>query len=105
MRISDWSSDVCSSDLLDQRRAQLSRVAGLAVVVALVGGLRLCRQLGIVGDVPTAVAHRAAVEEVGAEEDGLDDGDVNAERLELRRKGLREALDGDRKSTRLHSSH
>src|SRR3546814_4348677 len=23
MRISDWSSDVCSSDLLDQRRAQV----------------------------------------------------------------------------------
>src|SRR3546814_6710316 len=60
----------------------------------MVGGLRLCRQLGIVGDVPTAVAHRAAVEEVGAEEAGLDDGDVNAERLDLRRKRLREALDG-----------
>src|SRR3546814_18983441 len=30
MRISDWSSDVCSSDLLHHREADLRRLAGLA---------------------------------------------------------------------------
>src|SRR3546814_5171542 len=42
MRISDWSSDVCSSDLLDQRRllvgaADLDQQRDLAVAVVIVG--------------------------------------------------------------------
>src|SRR3546814_4999344 len=65
------------------------------MVVAVVGGARLRRQLGIVRDAAVAPAHRAVVEEVGTEEARLDDGDLDTEGLDLRREGLREAFDGE----------
>src|SRR3546814_7344245 len=64
---------------LDQRGAELLRIAGLAVIVAAVGRPGLGRERRVVGNRPGAVAHRAAVEEVGAEETRLDDGDLDAE--------------------------
>src|SRR3546814_4320901 len=50
MRISDWSSDVCSSDLLDQRAgdAQADRT-GLAGGAAAAGGDEDVEALGVLG--------------------------------------------------------
>src|SRR3546814_5654689 len=98
MRISDWSSDVCSSDL-----AGLDQVDELAVlgVEAPVGVLRL-QQLaddhravmaGVAGDLPGRGLERAP-------------DDVHAHALVVvARLDLIERADGDRKSTRLNSSH
>src|SRR3546814_10657158 len=52
MRISDWSSDVCSSDLLDPCPDRLTRAAGLwdcCAGGARRGGSRRCRRAGRFG--------------------------------------------------------
>src|SRR3546814_7793500 len=99
MRISDWSSDVCSSDLINQmvvmrlRRRFIARAA-VAEIVA-VEDARLFEQAdgaidGGDGD--------AAVERRGAFIERLDIGMIRRIRDYARD-------DSDRKSTRLNSSH
>src|SRR3546814_3114877 len=63
MRISDWSSDVCSSDLIYRRRARSDDAShggrchcGLPVAVAATGGARRVRRA--LGSVPVR-GHRA----------------------------------------------
>src|SRR3546814_4343835 len=54
MRISDWSSDVCSSDLdvAEQRREQWIGARDWAVLLLLYGGgLRIGEALGLTGEV------------------------------------------------------
>src|SRR3546814_3079637 len=60
MRISDWSSDVCSSDLQDRRPQDLGRdgadvFVGDAAVLAYDEGLRHAVDAPIDGDAPVAV--------------------------------------------------
>src|SRR3546814_9873613 len=101
MRISDWSSDVCSSDLGQlARQVELQDLAlgrlGLAAVVALpgdevvVGGRHLGRRQPLREE-----AAQGGNELVAG---GAGDGPVRPQRL-----AALEAL--DRKSTRLNSSH
>src|SRR3546814_15370787 len=57
MRISDWSSDVCSSDLLDAANAELGKLLfDLAAQVAVHGGARFDSEEG------PEITHRNAVE-------------------------------------------
>src|SRR3546814_8009130 len=105
MRISDWSSDVCSSDLLRQLVETILRDLDLLG--------RLDVEVVVEGVVHHVLAERdelaAQVEVVDglAVVGGIDDGDVA--RLELGQilraadVGQRALL--DRKSTRLNSSH
>src|SRR3546814_8620037 len=46
MRISDWSSDVCSSDLLKNRPGGLCRPAGFALPGFIYARFHLCRTAG-----------------------------------------------------------
>src|SRR3546814_7014563 len=61
MRISDWSSDVCSSDLILERRAPV-RIAPVALPVAPILAIllpRIAQVAAFAADiVPVAVAHR-----------------------------------------------
>src|SRR3546814_4405751 len=98
MRISDWSSDVCSSDLEGEENGELSKSASQRADIGV--GHRL---------------GRAITERLGS-------GVVNQELAYLMRAGEPDAMDrmvgfafgglavqllakGDRKSTRLNSSH
>src|SRR3546814_4787593 len=97
MRISDWSSDVCSSDLLPghfQRVEHLGAVVDAAVVVAQAGQL---------------VVEEADVERgvVDHKFRAIDEGEeLVGDRGELRLVGEElQGQAGDRKSTRLNSSH
>src|SRR3546814_13163099 len=84
MRISDWSSDVCSSDLLPRHQGGdlllLLGVATLALVVVDIAGAR--RQAGAA----VVAGHQAASLEVV---------EIAADRLLGYREGLGEADDGD----------
>src|SRR3546814_1725839 len=103
MRISDWSSDVCSSDLLGLHRAAFERADRLAdarqafgVRVAQPGTrgqvLRFARHFEFV-----AVDERTMDDEIGVAADRRGEMRVGAERkAEMTRV--------DRKSTRLNSS-
>src|SRR3546814_9457271 len=89
MRISDWSSDVCSSDLLGlvfriADRNALHSLFGIAVA----GGAGLARRAFDLGPFAFAILHgqHAGIFEI----------------VVLHRLGLGR---GDRKSTRLNSSH
>src|SRR3546814_5066773 len=98
MRISDWSSDVCSSDLPGTRLVDAEVVQGLThVEIGLAGGDD--------AEAALAVAEHHAVELVGAREGegGVDLVAVQA--LLLRQRRVRPADVQDRKSTRLNSSH
>src|SRR3546814_4357918 len=126
MRISDWSSDVCSSDLLGAlagalhhhalaRRADAGRGqhalaldlhhAGAAVAVGAIARLRLVAEMrdlrpGARGGLPDGLARlRLDVLPVQREADGFRLGDCN-HYFSSSGKYLR-----DRKSTRLNSSH
>src|SRR3546814_2566173 len=105
MRISDWSSDVCSSDLeLDLGHAQkgaadtVPGIVGHAVVERRAAvAAQLDRALGAV--LMKAVAlqgdHRVSMRQLGHA--------LRILRAEVAEQGGRER--GDRKSTRLNSSH
>src|SRR3546814_3667196 len=114
MRISDWSSDVCSSDLIADddvarpRREAVERaksdVAGTA------GGIQQLQAGPRVQPVdhgrlpqPVHAAGHAIVHQVIAPGDGLKDSPY--QRRLLRLADLAVADMGDRKSTRLNSSH
>src|SRR3546814_7450852 len=98
MRISDWSSDVCSSDLLVDialdRRRRLLDGAGALEFIELLRVRKLLRG-------------GAAFLEDGDHlfEFGVELGDRVARRILKLHQPLRDALDEDRKSTRLNSSH
>src|SRR3546814_2736787 len=111
MRISDWSSDVCSSDLLLVFADQLLRELGISEGVTL--------QLNTLGDAETREAWRAALIEhfeahrAELSEDSLDRLSRNPLRiLDSKDSRDRPAADSapdidalDRKSTRMNSSH
>src|SRR3546814_5424723 len=99
MRISDWSSDVCSSDLA--RRGEMIKIHGanvapLEVELAMTGllGIEKAGVVGVARNGDTLLA--AAV--LMAPGRALDEAAVIAE-LKRRPSSL------DRKSTRLNSSH
>src|SRR3546814_6767833 len=104
MRISDWSSDVCSSDLVLEAVVSRQRLVGLGddVVLFLIGG----EPDDVVGDVAVAdVAVRRLDEaervDPGVGGEATDDADVRTLRG-LDRAHV--AVVGDRKRTRLNSS-
>src|SRR3546814_9811428 len=93
MRISDWSSDVCSSDLENKRRR----------------GLGAQPHLGVLADVDDVVGENAVGATVHRHSDDVEATTVG-ERPQDRREyvacpaALRVEIE-DRKSTRLNSSH
>src|SRR3546814_10111679 len=116
MRISDWSSDVCSSDLVDDDPVERQREGDLALVGRNLAGQqleqgRLARAVG--ADDADAVAaldaegeipdDRAVAEPLGdmIGDDHRFRADVVVGEAELGDAGAAE----DRKSTRLNSSH
>src|SRR3546814_2500430 len=106
MRISDWSTDVCSSDLAEQdgeqdgaeaRRDQPERQSGEVFPVAEVH-LHRPKGRGVCGDIVVeADLDDGADIHAGAEEDDVAEGVV----AHLAAHGV----PGDRKRTRLNSSH
>src|SRR3546814_7896495 len=98
MRISDWSSDVCSSDLdglVEQDRA--------ADVLRQVG--RGQQQLAVGAAVLLVVLDPDAGEALGDGAGGFVDGDDALARRDHGQGGFGKLFDTDRKSTRLNSSH
>src|SRR3546814_5567199 len=108
MRISDWSSDVCSSDLIGEPRPVLAARKDRGVVCRIIGDRKLgpAQAGGLDGgkrilDVLKRDQHRLAISGQrrfllrGADVDLLADAPAVEER----------GGDGDRKSTRLNSSH
>src|SRR3546814_5993740 len=104
MRISDWSSDVCSSDLFDERDGLSIRRARKAV--RCVGGIEsgfAHQRLWIAAQCRDQFREEAQQLGMHEVEAGLDAG------LALRARRLAHRLllmsTADRKSTRLNSSH
>src|SRR3546814_1783072 len=97
MRISDWSSDVCSSDLFDAAlyAAYLRKVAEGAGVVRIEGKIESVKRNGESGHVEAVVLESG--EEIG--------GELFIDCSGFRALLIEEALETDRKSTRLNSSH
>src|SRR3546814_8347406 len=103
MRISDWSSDVCSSDFLIGRRD----IAGGRHADAQVAALRFLREIGGIVGTAEAIGEQRAKQD----DNGGDHADFHPARPLLNaidaQKGI-ERLAGsgkDRKSTRLNSSN
>src|SRR3546814_1827904 len=108
MRISDWSSDVCSSDLIDRIRAQgvevtperLRIAEGVALILPMHGAVDRAREAAK-GDSKIGTTGRgigpAYEDKVGRRAVRLCDL-ADPDLLRLR-------VEGDRKSTRLNSSH
>src|SRR3546814_9707006 len=46
MRISDWSSDVCSSDLSPARGSSVRAISGVSDVMEIITDTRLCSAIG-----------------------------------------------------------
>src|SRR3546814_1925008 len=112
MRISDWSSDVCSSDLhpaLDPFRHELQVVGHLLLEVAVGraarhGADRAHAAIGLVGAALEQEHLAGAL--LGAGEERADHGAARARGHRLGEvAGELDAAVGDRKSTRLNSSH
>src|SRR3546814_3382035 len=103
MRISDWSSDVCSSDLIDFRQRIAKRCCAEHVEPLAPTGQRggigcldrpALRLRGVVGGLPRHQPERARVAVTSrCDADGAFE------------QGDRDAVFADRKSTRLNSSH
>src|SRR3546814_2859007 len=112
MRISDWSSDVCSSDLLVQvgetalgkgaqqvqRRGRLIVGAHQALRIGLAG---LLGEVDAVDNVAAIARQLDAVDYLGGRRARLGELAGHAANLHDRAGGA----EGDRKSTRLNSSH
>src|SRR3546814_6474525 len=94
MRISDWSSDGCSSDLQLDDLQQVARAAHHDVVRFAAGLVRLARLQG----------ERLRLTALGAAEqlDALAPDRVD---IAVDRRGIAAVAIEDRKSTRLNSSH
>src|SRR3546814_8626275 len=97
MRISDWSSDVCSSDLRDFTR----RDQNIAKVVPLMARWLPASLLRALGDAVAlgALSHALDLRMVGALS-----ADAPTE-LDAQRYAAAYRSAGDRKSTRMNSSH
>src|SRR3546814_3853655 len=103
MRISDWSSDVCSSDLLREREASHAGIPGL---LAQADAAREAGQL--TGDDKAALPLYQRILALQPENTGELEGRADAlgELLQQARAQLRAGdLAEDRKRTRLNSSH
>src|SRR3546814_7055805 len=111
MRISDWSSDVCSSDLRGGRGHGLSGLAQAQLLRAVKEGAMRLLILGAVGLVAAASMTALLAQTV----DGIDvqaikkrsadlqaDAEAFVDQIKDRGDAFREE---DRKSTRLNSSH
>src|SRR3546814_9309333 len=89
MRISDWSSDVCSSDLL-----AFDRQPGFGIVAECFGGAVLRPQ-------PAGLREGAGIFALGI----IRAGDERTIATPAQRQPPLAAIGADRKSTRLNSSH
>src|SRR3546814_6848862 len=98
MRISDWSSDVCSSDL---RYARIGTTRNQGIEMSVSGALtkRLNMVAGGVFLKPRVIEDATAAAAIGKRPVGLPDHFIN---LNL---NWRTPIAKDRKSTRLNSSH
>src|SRR3546814_5899948 len=105
MRISDWSSDVCSSDLTRPREALEAEEGSYEIEIIGADGVA-------VRDFEHGLRHRIAMPRMGGEEAGVH----HIERPQEVQRGVHRhdrrlhrpmlpAFDPDRKSTRLNSSH
>src|SRR3546814_4774285 len=107
MRISDWSSDVCSSDLgyhnLSLMAAGVAFYAFLSFV-PLLGAVVMT--YGLVADPATVAQHMQAIIELVPSDAAalIQDQLVNVAATAASKAGLGLAI-ADRKSTRLNSSH
>src|SRR3546814_8868989 len=102
MRISDWSSDVCSSDLLCRAADRIEighRLAGKPPIASQPGGIGARSR--IVGAEQSRIAE--AVVHQPQEEGGGED--IVARIVGISAQSEARAHVGDRKSTRLNSSH
>src|SRR3546814_3807558 len=102
MRISDWSSDVCSSDLLKHRAA--------GFLIGAANGVDGIAMRHAIGGEPDRIEHHLILPDHAA--DARDLGNAGqafqfiAQKPVLQGAKLRKImLSGDRKSTRLNSSH
>src|SRR3546814_2603087 len=123
MRISDWSSDVCSSDLGDTQALWHGDTKPLALEKSAEGDIIVVAEHGVdVGPPRDDLAqqltadldrgrclglhHQALVGQPGLGHDrAVASHATVAARVEPRRKESDAAIAGDRKSTRLNSSH
>src|SRR3546814_6205289 len=82
MRISDWSSDVCSSDLAVVDLDQIAVAAGAprALDVAVCG--RSARRADRAGNIDAGVHRRAAAEGIAAHPEGAGIAKIGAERVD-----------------------
>src|SRR3546814_6041260 len=97
MRISDWSSDVCSSDLLLARGARIrvaERDPGDAMHIRPLGDLGQTQLIAADITRPASVARAVQGADIVINLVGILKGDFHKIHVE-----------GDRKSTRLNSSH
>src|SRR3546814_3473896 len=99
MRISDWSSDVCSSDLVQARYHFGQQPVGALVRAAGAG-----RELGVPAlDLDRQPAQDAADHLVVAQDDAAQQAVAFAREVDPELPA--DLVEGDRKSTRLNSSH
>src|SRR3546814_7945646 len=106
LRISDWSSDVCSSDLLHQTGAH--RVLDIALPIAFTARPQLQGQgatPNLAGLLGTATCLLGVADRDEGLLDPVDAGDGFARRLADAERALQRTAGRDRKSTRLNSSH
>src|SRR3546814_5409079 len=104
MRISDWSSDVCSSDLADPHGgAELLHLGRIhhARMIVFVAGERRAMALDRIGDEQGRLVVFSTVERLDQRLDAMpaEIGHELGQRLVIK------AVEQDRKSTRLNSSH
>src|SRR3546814_1652423 len=117
MRISDWSSDVCSSDLIDGPHGNFWLREGKGPILCIAGGSGLAPLLSLLQDAANRRVRRDCILLFG----GRGERDLYAaDAISAIRSGWTASFDywpvlseethpnyrqGDRKSTRLNSSH
>src|SRR3546814_1638491 len=106
MRISDWSSDVCSSDLVDQRVGALVEMdAGFGAMHDDVAAGDAAPVLGAATAVTAEPAAGAAAAEGEADAPLAAVAQLAAHQVLFEDVVLAGSFEEDRKSTRLNSSH
>src|SRR3546814_1919315 len=99
MRISDWSSDVCSSDLDDQHGTAIITAAGLINACYLTGRDLATVKVVVNGAGAAAIACTELIKAMGVRHENV----IMCDRKGTIYQGRTEGI--DRKSTRLNSSH